>query len=112
MITEPQYFSRWSDAEPEKHGAHVRFLNADAARYRQAFKTPSLRGVADRPPYMHSGQFATLAAVLEHYRDVSGKGVVDEIFHSDLSDEDLRALEEFLKALSPSKDNSKPVTGH
>ena len=25
-----------------------------------AFKTPGLRGVADRPPYMHAGQFATL----------------------------------------------------
>lgn len=94
------YFSRWSDADAEKHGDHVRFLNADAARYRQAFKTPSLRGVADRPPYMHAGQFATLGAVLEHYREVSGKGVVDEIFHSELSDDDLVKLEAFLKSLS------------
>ena len=94
------YFSRWSDADPEKHGAHVRFLNADAARYRQAFKTPSLRGVADRPPYMHAGQFTTLGAVLAHYRDVSGKGVVDEIFHSNLSDGDLSQLEAFLNSLS------------
>ena len=106
------YFSRWSDADPQKHGAHVRFLNANAARYRQAFKTPTLRGVADRPPYMHAGQFKTLKAVLTHYRDVSNNGVVDEIFHSDLSDDDLRALEEFLKTLSPSKEKSKPVTDH
>ena len=32
-----------------------------------AFKSPSLRGVAQRPPYMHNGQFATLHDVLVHY---------------------------------------------
>lgn len=32
-----------------------------------AFKTPGLRGVADRPPYMHAGQFATLEQVVRHY---------------------------------------------
>lgn len=37
---------------------------------------------------MHAGQFADLASVLAHYREVSGKGVVDKIFHSDLSDGD------------------------
>jgi len=32
-----------------------------------AFKTPTLRGVADRPPYMHDGSVRTLEAVIEHY---------------------------------------------
>ena len=32
-----------------------------------AFKTPGLRGVAQRPPYMHAGQFATLEQVVRHY---------------------------------------------
>ena len=32
-----------------------------------AFKTPGLRGVAGRPPYMHAGQFATLEQVVRHY---------------------------------------------
>lgn len=32
-----------------------------------AFKTPGLRGVADRAPYMHAGQFATLEQVVRHY---------------------------------------------
>lgn len=32
-----------------------------------AFKTPGLRGVVDRPPYMHAGQFATLEEVVRHY---------------------------------------------
>lgn len=32
-----------------------------------AFKTPPLRDTAQRAPYMHSGKFATLRDVLEHY---------------------------------------------
>ena len=33
----------------------------------RAYKVPSLRNVAERAPYMHAGQFATLADVLDHY---------------------------------------------
>ncbi len=33
-----------------------------------AFKTPSLRNVANRAPYMHTGGLADLPAVLRHYR--------------------------------------------
>ena len=33
------------------------------------FKTPTLRNVAETAPYMHMGQFATLAEVLAHYND-------------------------------------------
>ena len=32
-----------------------------------AFKTPSLRDTAQRSPYMHAGQLATLEAVVAHY---------------------------------------------
>ncbi|MCH9844559.1 MAG: c-type cytochrome [Alphaproteobacteria bacterium] len=32
-----------------------------------AFKTPSLREVMKRAPYMHNGEFADLEAVLDHY---------------------------------------------
>ena len=32
-----------------------------------SFRTPSLRNVAQTPPYMHAGQLATLEDVLEHY---------------------------------------------
>ncbi|MCP5543890.1 MAG: cytochrome C peroxidase [Akkermansiaceae bacterium] len=34
---------------------------------RGKFKTPSLRNVALRPPFMHDGRFATLEEVVEHY---------------------------------------------
>lgn len=32
-----------------------------------AFKTPGLRNVAMRPPYMHAGEFANLEEVVSHY---------------------------------------------
>ena len=32
-----------------------------------AFKTPTLRNVAERAPYMHDGSLATLQAVVKHY---------------------------------------------
>ena len=32
-----------------------------------AFKTPGLRGVADRAPYMHAGQYVTLEQAVRHY---------------------------------------------
>jgi cytochrome c peroxidase len=36
-------------------------------RDRGAFKTPSLRQVAQRPPYMHDGSLKTLAEVIDYY---------------------------------------------
>lgn len=38
-----------------------------AAADQHAFKTPSLREIASRAPYMHQGQVATLEAVVAHY---------------------------------------------
>ena len=36
------------------------------------FKTPGLRNVATHPPYMHQGQFATLADVVRFYSTLEG----------------------------------------
>lgn len=33
----------------------------------RAFKTPTLRNIAERAPYMHDGSLATLEAVIDHY---------------------------------------------
>jgi cytochrome c peroxidase len=57
---------RYSDAKPEQCG-ELQFLATDDATQLAAFRTPSLRNVADRAPYMHAGQFATLEDVLQHY---------------------------------------------
>ena len=56
----------FSDARPEQC-SELRFIVTDDPKLEGAFKTPSLRNVALRPPYMHAGQFATLQAVVNHY---------------------------------------------
>lgn len=56
----------FSDAKPQQCG-EIRFLAADNASQLRQFRVPSLRNVAERGPYMHAGQFATLRQVVEHY---------------------------------------------
>ncbi len=67
-----------------------------------AFKTPGLREVAHRAPYMHDGSLATLEEVVEHY----DHGGVDRSSRSDimkplgLSAQEKSDLVVFLKSLS------------
>jgi cytochrome c peroxidase len=67
-----------------------------------AFKTPTLRSVALRAPYMHDGSFATLDAVVRHYE----KGGLDRPSRSpmmipvQLSDEERRDLIGFMDTLT------------
>ena len=56
----------FSDARPEQC-QELRFMVIDDATLEGAFKTPGLRGVAGRAPYMHAGQFVTLEQVVRHY---------------------------------------------
>ena len=56
----------FSDAPP-KQCQELRFMVDDDASLLGAFKTPGLRGVAQRAPYMHAGQIATLEQVVRHY---------------------------------------------
>lgn len=56
----------YSDAKPEQCG-EIRFLDENNANQLRQFRVPSLRNVAERAPYMHAGQFATLKEVVEHY---------------------------------------------
>jgi cytochrome c peroxidase len=58
--------SRYSDAKPEEC-AELEFLKPAGAELTRAYKPPSLRGVAERAPYMHAGQIGTLAEVIDHY---------------------------------------------
>ena len=57
---------RYSDAKPEQCG-ELQFLATDDPGQLAAFRTPSLRNVAERAPYMHAGQFSTLEQVVQHY---------------------------------------------
>jgi cytochrome c peroxidase len=70
-----------------------------------AFKTPSLRDTAQRAPYMHDGEFATLEAVMRHYQT----GGIDRPSRSplmkplELSDSEIQDVIEFMKSLTGSK---------
>jgi cytochrome c peroxidase len=57
---------RFSDARPEDCG-ELAFMSDDSEVLEGAFKTPGLRGVAERAPYRHAGQFASLDDVVRHY---------------------------------------------
>ncbi|HUQ94560.1 MAG TPA: cytochrome c peroxidase [Bryobacteraceae bacterium] len=66
------------------------------------FKTPTLREVAGRAPYMHDGSLNTLDEVIDLY-DKGGKKVPSldpEIRPLRLSPSEKKALREFLRALS------------
>jgi len=58
----------YSDAVPGQC-QELRFMVRQDPTLEGAFKTPGLRGVALRPPYMHAGQIATLEAVVRHYAE-------------------------------------------
>lgn len=66
-----------------------------------AFKTPTLRSVALRPPYMHDGSQPTLRDVVKHYQ----KGGIDRPSRSplmmpiELSDQELQDLISFMETL-------------
>jgi len=56
----------FSDAR-EDACQELRFMVSGDPALEGAFKTPGLRNVALRAPYMHAGQFASLEEVIAHY---------------------------------------------
>jgi cytochrome c peroxidase len=87
----------FSDAKRDDCTA-LRFLDPETRDTLRAFKTPTLRNVAVRAPYMNAGQFATLGEVLRFYREKSHG--LKELAHQDLSDAELADLEAFLGTLT------------
>jgi cytochrome c peroxidase len=85
----------WGGTDLGRHG--VTKQDADRGR----FKTPTLRGVKLRPPYMHDGSLETLDAVVEFYNRGGGKNThLDPVMKPlDLDDEERKALVAFLKSL-------------
>jgi cytochrome c peroxidase len=82
---------------------------ADVAELQHAFKTPTLRNIAQRAPYMHDGSLDTLAAVIRHYeRDfIKRKSLSVEMRTYELSEQERADMLAFLLTLT-SKD--PPVT--
>jgi cytochrome c peroxidase len=100
----------FSDAAPDAC-QELRFMVTDDPALEGAFKTPSLRNVALRPPYMHAGQVASLEEVVAHYATSPPAAVG----HSELapegrahperrpirlSESDVRDIAAFLQSLS------------
>lgn len=91
--------SRWSDAR--ERCAELDFIVTGEHTLDRAFKAPSLRNVGERSPYMHAGQFATLADVLGHYNRAPAAAIGHtELRPLRLKAAELRQIEAFLKTLS------------
>jgi cytochrome c peroxidase len=92
--------SRYSDASAEDCD-ELRFAVTDGPELVRAYKTPSLRNVANRAPYMHAGQISTLEEVVAHYRSAprapSGHSELESLR---LSPMEQRQLVAFLRTLS------------
>jgi len=67
-----------------------------------AFKTPTLRDIADTPPYMHDGSLKTLKEVVEFYDKggVLNKNLDKDIKPLKLTVDEKEALVAFLRGLS------------
>jgi cytochrome c peroxidase len=91
----------FSDAAPEDC-TELRFMVVGGLDEPGAFKTPSLRGVASRAPYMHAGQIETLDAVLRRYRAAPEAQVGrSELRPLNMSDTELHQIAAFLATLEP-----------
>ncbi len=91
---------RYSDARESDCG-ELRFAVDTGEALVRAFKTPSLRDVAARAPYMHAGQFGTLDEVVAHYAaapaSVRGRTELEPLR---LTARERRALVAFLRTLA------------
>jgi cytochrome c peroxidase len=93
---------KYSDADPSAC-SELKFMISSGDELRRAYRPPSLRGVADRPPYMHAGQFATLVDVLRHYSTAPASPAGhSEIHPLALSETEQSQLIAFLRTLSAS----------
>lgn len=66
MADEFNCLGPYSDARPGQC-TELEFLASDDRTQIGSFRTPGLRNVALRPPYMHAGQLKTLEQVIRHY---------------------------------------------
>ena len=92
--------SRYSDAKPDDC-EELRFAVTEGSELVRAYKTPSLRNVAARAPYMHAGQFTNLDQVLAHYNSAPAAPFgQSELRSLHLSLEEQRQLAAFLNTLT------------
>jgi cytochrome c peroxidase len=68
--------SGWNFTEDSFHDIGLRDADIGRGKFfptvvkmQQAFKTPGLREISRRAPYMHDGSIASMEAVIDHYND-------------------------------------------
>jgi len=108
--------SPWSDATAGECN-EIQFLKRVGPELVGAYKTPSLRNVAETAPYMQSGQLATLWEVVEHYNKPKPP-YYDPAQHPNrphfdilplqLSDDEKRQLVAFLRTLTSPQPRNDP----
>lgn len=102
--------SKYSDAKPAEC-SELRFAVTEGPELVRAFKTPSLRNVVTRPPYMHAGQLSSIRAVLSHYnRAPAAPAGKSELVPLQLSKAELAQLEAFLNTLVSPVRFPTPIT--
>lgn len=80
----------------------LEFAVTSSPELMRAYKVPSLRGVASRPPFMHAGQFGTLAEVIAHYdRAPAAPRGTTRLQPLRLTPAERRQIEAFLRTLDP-----------
>lgn len=78
----------------------LEFAVVDSPAQVRAYKVPSLRGVAQRAPYMHAGQFSSLEQVVDHYSHApAAPDGTSEIKPLDLTADERRQIVAFLRTL-------------
>lgn len=89
----------WKNGELTDAG---RFRFTEREHDRGAFKTPTLRNVAERAPYMHDGSLATLRDVADYYHRGGNRNpwLDRELLPLQLTDADKEALAAFLHTLT------------
>ena len=100
---------KFSDAKLPYLCQPIKNIEFDLPEQAGAFKSPSLRGVAQRPPFMHHGIFATLHDVLVHYNN-SPKATFGESELSGprhLTPQQLSEIEAFLLTLNTDESAAK-----
>jgi cytochrome c peroxidase len=74
----------------------------DVVKMQHAFKTPGLREIARRAPYMHDGSLPSLRAVIDHYDEggIARESRSDNVQRLSLSEQEKADLEAFLNTLT------------
>lgn len=77
-------------------------LFPEVAELRHTFKTPGLRNISQRAPFMHDGSIDTLDGVVRHYASgvVQRPSTSEELSSADLSEDEVADLVAFLGTLT------------